>query len=289
MDCIYESVVIIGYGQIVNNCIQKLTELRSKFGYNLEYIEYENTGLSNSTDICEKCDVSYKQLGDKEKVTEYFLGILEKTLVISAGNFYIFPKGVVEKENLTIINFHSALLPKYPGRNAQSWAIFCEEKEAGATWHYVTDQLDAGKYIIQKACEITGDTKAYELTGKIMRIAFEGFWEIIEGVLVDAYDRTQNVVIDPNRKVYKGKDIPGEGRFTLEDDPEYIYRLLRSTDYGKSDIFPAIRTNVKGKEVRISSYKKLYNEGISGIVIDDKMVLIPFDAESVLRLKYKEI
>lgn len=285
--CVFTDVIILGYGQIVNNCILKLNELKDKYSYNLKYIEYENTSLSTSISLCEKEAIDFLQISSKEELTDYFKEINTQALIVSAGNFYIFPKEIVEKENLTIINFHSALLPKYPGRNAQTWAIFCGEKKAGATWHFVNEKLDAGKYIIQTECDITDDTKAYELTGKIMECAYDGFVEIIENVLVNKYDKVQDMEIDPNRTIYKGKDIPGNGEFSLSDSVNYIYLLLRSTDYGKSDIFPKMKTKIDSKEVYISNYKKIENTGINEVTIDEKHIYIPFDTEYVLRLKYK--
>lgn len=286
--CAFEKVIVIGYGQIVNSCIQKLSELKKIYGYELSYIEYEYTMLSNSVELCEQLGVSFEKLYEKHLVTEYFLSVSERTLVVSAGNFYIFPKEVVESANLTIINFHSALLPKYPGRNAQSWAIFCGESEAGATWHFVNEKLDAGKYIIQTKCDIKEDTKAYELTGTIMNMAYDGFCGIIDGVLCDEYDNIQDLDIPDERRVYKAKDVPGEGRFELTDSPEYVYRLLRATDYGKSDIFPAIKTTIGNSDVRVTTYKKIVNEGIKEVSVNEKAIFMPMDEQWVLRIKYKE-
>lgn len=285
--CVFKRVILIGYGQIVNNCLKTLKELSESYGYALTYIEYEKTDLSTSVEFCKKEEIEYASIYEKDAVSKYFLSIDDNTLIISAGNFYIFPKEVVKKQNFTIINFHSALLPKYPGRNAQSWAIFCGEKEAGATWHFVNEEIDAGKYIVKKATPITENTKAYELTGAIMDVAYEGFLEIIEGVLTDKYDKVWDISINSNRKVYKGRDIPGDGCFSLDDNPEYIYRLLRSIDYGKSDIFPNAKTIVNNKTVIIKSYKVIENDGITQTTIDDKSILIPYD-DRVLRLKYKE-
>lgn len=288
MDCVYRNVIIIGYGQIVNNCILRLNELRAICNFNLTYVEYENTSLSTSIELCKKEEINYLCISDKSDLKDYFLDQAEKTLIISAGNFYIFPKEVVKKENLTIINFHSALLPKYPGRNAQSWAMFLGEKEAGATWHFVNEEIDAGKYIMQKSCAILEDTKAYELTGAIMDVAYEGFCEIIEGVLADKYNKVQDIPTDKNRRVYKGKDIPGNGRFSLSDSVDYIYLLLRSVDYGKSDIFPPVETEIDEKNVTIKSYKKIKNEGITNTIIEEGKIFIPFDDEYVLRIKYRQ-
>lgn len=293
MNCYFSKVIIIGYGQIVNACIEKMKALSDLYDFDLEYIEYENTELSTSVNLCEKLGIKYQKLHEKDKVTNYFINLADKNdnqmLIISAGNFYIFPADVVQKANYTIINFHSALLPKYPGRNAQSWAIYEGEKEAGATWHFVTEELDAGKYIIQKSCEITDNMKAYELTGIIMSRAYEGFEEIIEGVLNNKYDKNESHEIDKERRIYKGKDIPGNGVFKLNDSPEYIYRLLRAMDYGKSDIFPPVKTEVNGNVVRVTTYKMIENDGIEETIIDEKAIYIPVDSSMVLRIKYKSM
>ncbi|MEH2956721.1 formyltransferase family protein [Candidatus Merdisoma sp. JLR.KK006] len=129
----------------------------------------------------------------------------------------------------TIVNFHNALLPKFPGRNAPSWAIFENEQETGITWHYVTKQVDAGDIIIQKKCRITADVRAYELTEKLMQLAFEAFKEKFAEIIEDrAAARKQ--LLTGKRKIYKSSDIPGMCRFGMEDSPEYIYRLLRAEE-----------------------------------------------------------
>ena len=94
-NCEFERVIILGYGQIVNNCILKLKELSEKYRYSLNYIEYESTSLSTSVSLCEKEGISYKKIDNKEELTDYLLNVNEKTLIISAGNFYIFPAQVV--------------------------------------------------------------------------------------------------------------------------------------------------------------------------------------------------
>lgn len=289
-DCVFEKVIIIGYGQIANDCIQKMNTLKKEYGYKLQYIEYENTLLSTARELCERENIEYCNITEKPELTKYFMSVKEDALVISACNSYIFPKEVVQKDNFTIINFHNALLPKYPGRNAQTWTIFGGEKESGATWHFVNEELDAGRYIIQKSTPITEDTKAYELIGEIMKVGFEAFCEIIDGILKDEYEKTQTVPLDPNRKVYKGKDIPGNGIFSLTDSADYIYLMLRSMDYGKNEVFPPAKTKIGEKNVQIVSYRKKKNEGIDGIVIEEKHIYMPLsNKEYMLKLKYRTL
>ena len=56
-------------------------------------------------------------------------------------------------DNKLIINYHNSLLPKHPGRFAEAWSIFEEDKKSGITWHLVVPEVDKGKIILQKDIE----------------------------------------------------------------------------------------------------------------------------------------
>lgn len=284
MKGIFERIVIIGYGKITGEVLSFVHAQQEKYGYEMEFIEYELHPVSITHKICTDEGIAYSQIPDKAKVTEKLLAITEKTLIISASNNYLFPAAVVDKENITVINFHNALLPKFPGRNAPSWAMFEGESEAGITWHYVTPGVDDGAIIVQKKTQILPDMKAYELAGILMKIAFEGFCEVFEGVVCGTAAVTHQV-FPPNRKIYLSKMVPNEGVFSLEDNPEDIYRLLRSTDYGLNDIFPRMKTVYQGKEIEIARYRKVdaAKEG------EESTLYLPFKDGAFLKLKYKEI
>ena len=131
------------------------------------------------------------------------------------------------RENITIINFHNALLPNYPGRNAPSWVIYRGEAQTGITWHYVTAGVDEGNIIIQKTCEIGPDTKAYELAEKLMDLACEGYFACFDAVLEEGVEAKAQELL-PERKLYRSTQMPGDGFLDLGEEPEKIYRLLRS-------------------------------------------------------------
>lgn len=284
MKGIFEHIVVIGYGKITGEVLSFVNAQKEKYGYQMEFIEYEIHPVSITHKICTDEGIPYAQIPEKAKVTEKLLSIPEKTLIISASNNYLFPAEVVNKDNITVINFHNALLPKFPGRNAPSWAMFEGETEAGITWHYVTPGVDDGAIIVQKKTQITPDMKAYELAGILMNIAFEGFRESFEGVVTGTAPVVHQV-FPPNRKIYLSKMVPNEGVFSLDDSPEDIYRLLRSTDYGLNAIFPHMKTNYQGKEIEITRYRKISADKKE----DDGSLYLPLKDGSFLKLKYKEL
>ena len=158
-------------------------------------------------------------------------------------------------------------------------------KETGITWHYVTEGIDEGDVIIQKSCLIGEDMKAYELAGALMQLAFEGFKEIFDMVFNRTANRSPQCFVQ-NRKIYSSKEIPRNGKFSLKDNPQEIYRLLRSVDYGKTDLFPHLRTIYNGEEIEILRYMKINKEKIKE---GQNFLYLPLGENNMLKIKYKRI
>ena len=93
-------------------------------------------------------------------------------------------------------------------------------------------------------------------------------------------------VVDPDRRLYRSNEVPGNGYFNLDDSPAEIYRLLRALDYGKNDIFPLARTQKDGLNIQIRRYKKVSNTDI-----DERpdRIYIPYGSENQLMLRYETI
>lgn len=256
MSTTFHKVIVIGYGKVTGEVLQYVCDRKKEYGYEIQFIEHEVHSLSITEKICAENEISFMRITDKRELAAFLDKIKGKTLIISASNNFLFPASLVEKEHITIINFHNALLPEYPGRNAPTWVIYMGEKETGITWHYVTAGVDEGGIIIQKSCEIGDDTKAYELTEQLMDLASEAFRESFADVLAESVNaRSQE--FNPKRKMYRSSEVPANGFFELTDRPENIYRLLRSVDYGKNDIFPPMHTMIEGKEAEILRYRKI--------------------------------
>lgn len=278
----FRRVVIIGYGKATGEILKYTADRRVDYGYRLEFIEHEPHALSVTRQICEERGIPFASMPDKRELGGYLGEIQEKTLIVSASNNFLFPAVLVEREHITIINFHNALLPDYPGRNAPSWVIYRGETRTGITWHYVTAGVDEGSIIIQKSCEIGPDTKAYELTETLMDLAYEGFGERFDSVLQEnAVARQQG--FSPERRMYRSSEIPGDGFLDVKEPPEKLYRLLRSVDYGKSGIFPPLQMEVLGKRAEILRYRKVAPEKKKE---GTDILYLPFEDGDLLKIKY---
>lgn len=276
----YRKIIVIGFGSMVDEVLELLLQAKEKFGYEIEVVSRKTAfGCYGRRE-----GVPWTEMDDHENLTRYFLEQMESTLVISAGNYYLFPQEVISKENIRIINFHNALLPKYPGRNAETWAIYYGEKETGITWHFVTPEIDAGEIIIQKKCPIAEDEKAYQLAKKLIELAVRALEECFESVVSQTIISRKQAESD-NRRIYLSKEIPAEGKFLLTEKGEDIFRLLRALDYGKSGVFPQATTEYNGEIVRIIRYQKVALEKKEA----KDSIFIPINDKEALKLKFTNI
>ena len=283
MKTTFQKVVILGYGKVTGEVLQYVYDRREEYGYQVEFIEHEIHPLSITEKICAENNIPFTQITDKKELAAVLDRITEKTLIISASNNFLFPASLVDKPNITIINFHNALLPDYPGRNAPTWVIYMGEKKTGITWHYVTSGVDEGSIIIQKQCEITEDMKAYELTEQLMNLASEAFRESFADIIAESVTAIPQG-FDPDRRMYRSREVPADGFFALTDRPEDVYRLLRSVDYGKNDIFPPMRTIIDGREAEILRYSKI---SVDKRKDEEGFLHLKLSAGYLLKMKYR--
>jgi phosphoribosylglycinamide formyltransferase-1 len=91
-------------------------------------------------------------------------------------------------QNFKIINIHPALLPKHGGQGmyghyVHEAVIKAEEKESGATVHWVDEHYDNGKIIVQeKVPVLPGDTQ-FTLAARVLEVEHKIFPEAILKVI----------------------------------------------------------------------------------------------------------
>jgi amino acid adenylation domain-containing protein len=100
--------------------------------------------------------------------------------LFSIVNNSVLPKEILELPRIEAINYHDALLPRYAGVNAISWALMNGEKTHGVTWHVMSAMVDAGNILKQISVEINSDETAFTLNGKCYEAAICSFAELID-------------------------------------------------------------------------------------------------------------
>jgi phosphoribosylglycinamide formyltransferase-1 len=89
-------------------------------------------------------------------------------LVIAAGYMRILSPYIISRYRWKIINIHPALLPAFPGVNAQKQALNYGVKITGCTAHFIDEGTDTGPIIIQKAVAVEPDDTPSALSRRIL-------------------------------------------------------------------------------------------------------------------------
>jgi phosphoribosylglycinamide formyltransferase-1 len=92
----------------------------------------------------------------------------EVDLVCLAGYMRLLSHVFVRAFPQRILNVHPALLPAFPGRDAQRQAVEHGVKLSGATVHIVDEGLDSGPIVAQQAVPVLADDTADSLSARIL-------------------------------------------------------------------------------------------------------------------------
>ncbi len=90
-------------------------------------------------------------------------------LIVLAGYFRILTDEFVDMYNMRIMNIHPALLPAFPGLDAQKQALDHGAKITGCTVHFANKQVDTGPIILQAHVPIAEDDTVDTLSERILR------------------------------------------------------------------------------------------------------------------------
>ena len=101
-------------------------------------------------------------------------------LVCLAGFMRIISPHFIKEYKNKILNIHPALLPAFPGLDAQKQAIEFGAKYSGCTVHFVDEGVDTGPIIIQEIVEIGNKDTEKTLTKKILTKEHEIYPKAVE-------------------------------------------------------------------------------------------------------------
>jgi phosphoribosylglycinamide formyltransferase 1 len=106
-------------------------------------------------------------------------------LVCLAGYMRLLSPWFVQQFPRRILNIHPALLPAFPGLEAQQQAFAYGVKVSGCTVHLVDEELDHGAIIVQKVVPVLDSDDEHTLAARILEqehIAYsEGINIVLEG------------------------------------------------------------------------------------------------------------
>jgi amino acid adenylation domain-containing protein len=129
------------------------------------------------------------------------------------------------------INYHDALLPRYAGVHATTWAIMAGDEQHGVTWHEITQTVDAGRIYVQRTVPISCDETALTLNVKCYEAAAVSFGELLDGLEQDA--------ITPRLQALEGRSYfsrlhrpPMSATINWDQPAAMVSAFVRALDFG---------------------------------------------------------
>jgi len=281
----FNKTIVLGTGKLAAQCAKAIQE------YDIPVVVYDTNQAESSLlhQSLKKTGIDYC-FADKATITNDLKNTGEETLLVSAINPYIVPKEVLGKTNLLAINCHYALLPKHPGRNAEAWAIYEGDKEAGITWHLMTSDIDAGDIISQEHLSISETDTSLKLLRSLEKLAYQAFCEFLPALLKN------NLTSHPQDKQSKGTrhfswEVPNEGFLDPEWPAKKISAFLRAMDYGIVALLGKPKLMLEDKCYNWSSYRIEKKQDINqeDITITDSSIIINKGNYQFLLRRYRQV
>ena len=104
-------------------------------------------------------------------------------LVCLAGYMRLLSSDFIQAFPEKIINIHPSLLPTFPGLDAQQQALDHGVKITGCTVHFVNEDLDAGRIILQRAVDVKDGDNVDSLSVRILEQEHLAYVEAVKRIV----------------------------------------------------------------------------------------------------------
>ena len=131
-------------------------------------------GESRIKDAAKYLNICYIETRNVNDI--YFIDKLEKMqidLIVSLSAPQKFKKELIKLPKYGAINLHGAYLPDYRGCFPSFWQLYNREEYAGATVHYIDENIDTGKIIIQEKVYIGDCKRVFDVIKKTKELGGE--------------------------------------------------------------------------------------------------------------------
>jgi methionyl-tRNA formyltransferase len=225
-----QRVVVVGNGRMAQRCSETLAASAAAT-VELVVAEQRNDAAQfRLARFCQEAGIPLLQpdRGIDAPTVLAAIAAQRPDFIFSIDNFQIFGSALLGAARSGCINFHNALIERYRGVHAPSWAIFNDEKEHGITWHYMERSVDAGAIAAEERFALAGTETGLSLTLECIRVGVAAFERDLHAILAGHRTRKPEMA---DAQLYRRADLPDGGVLNLTSTAAHIGRLLRATDF----------------------------------------------------------
>lgn len=122
----------------------------------------------------------FKHREEYEQEILHYLVEKEVDFIVLAGYMRLVGKTLLDAFKSRIINIHPALLPSFPGLQAQKQAIDYGVMFSGCTVHFVDEGMDTGPIIWQALVPVFQDDDEDSLSERILEQEHKIYWLVLQ-------------------------------------------------------------------------------------------------------------
>ena len=262
----------------INNSNHKIIEVYS------QPPKKKNRGLKvqNSAvhDYADKLNIPVRcpvKLDEESEINH--LKRLKPDLVVVVAYGKILPKKLLNIENLTFLNVHASLLPRWRGAAPIQRAIMMRDKETGISIMKIVPKLDAGPILIQSKLSISNKINYEEMSEKMSDL---GSKLIIDALELIKNNKANFTPQDETKVIYAKKIEKIETKIKWNESAEEILAKIRAFYPNPGTWF-----ELNGKRIKIIKAIEVKKTDKEGAIIDQNKMIIACkkNALQILELK----
>ena len=190
------------------------------------------------------------------------LKMLNPDMIVVVAYGRILPKEVLDLPRLECVNVHASLLPKYRGAAPIQWAVARGETETGITTMIMSEGLDEGDILLQKAIPILSGDTGGSVHDRLMELGAQLLSETVKQIIGAT---VRPVPQDNDLATFAPIITKGDALIDWNKDAQDIINLIRGMNP-----WPVAHTKYNDAVLRIfaaSQSKKNLEEYSAGSVI----------------------
>ncbi|MEW5976936.1 MAG: formyltransferase family protein [Acidobacteriota bacterium] len=195
-------------------------------------------------------------------------------LIIVSTFKEILTQPVLGEPSLGVVNIHPSLLPKYRGPCPTNAALLNNDKVTGVTIHYVTEKVDKGAVLLQRATGISDIERDGDLRLKLARLAGRMMPDLID--LFADFSRPcgrpqacSNASLAPRMQAADGYLNPAEDFAALRNRLRACYPL------------PGANVLFKNRKVQVNGCELFHSNRAAGVVESETMIEVVRPPEGI--------
>ena len=214
----------------------------------------------------EKLNVSSRCPDNLNEEKEYdFIKKLNPNIVIVVAYGKIIPKKFLDLSNITFINIHASILPRWRGAAPIQRAIMNMDKETGISIMKIVPKLDSGPVMKFEKISITNECNYQTLSKKISLLASSVITESLE---IIENNNAKFIPQDESKATYAKKIDKSESKINWNDKANQLVAKINALYPNPGSWF-----TLNGSRIKITKAKETNNTGKPGEILDNRFII----------------